>query len=423
MSPHAARRPGLWLLAALTGSQLLTALGDNALLIAALALLAERGAATWTSPTLRICLYLSYVALAPFAGALADRLHKGRLIGLVNLAKLGGCLLLAARVHPLVAFGVIGLAGVCHGPAKYGILAEFLAAKDLVLANACIEVATVSAIIGGSALGAALLAMPLWVSGLHTVARQASLLSGILFAGAALCAIALPATTRRAMTMIAEARRFGHQLAALWRDPEGGISLAVTAMFWAVAAVLQFLVIHWAQQILALSLGQAALLQCCLAVGVVAGSVGVVRFVAADDALQVVPAGVLLGLAIVLISQVTQHWLACVALGATGIVAGAVVVPMNALLQRRGATLMGPGASIAVQAFIENAASLVFLAAYGLLLTLAVPIRTITISVGASVICFMGFVMLSARRRLRRRENTHPTRTISSTDQEQSPYP
>src|ERR1700712_3321050 len=110
----------------LLGAQLFTALGDNALLIVAIALLEERAAPHWMSPALRICLYASYVLLAPFAGALADGMPKGRLIVLVNLAKLAGCVLLALRVHPLIAFGAIGLAGVVHGPAKYGILAELI---------------------------------------------------------------------------------------------------------------------------------------------------------------------------------------------------------------------------------------------------------------------------------------------------------
>jgi LPLT family lysophospholipid transporter-like MFS transporter len=102
------RRPAI---GPLLGAQLFTALGDNALLIVAIALLEQSGAGGWMSPALRICLYLSYVLLAPFAGVLADRVPKGRLIVMVNLAKLGGCLLLAAQVHPLVAFGAIGVVG------------------------------------------------------------------------------------------------------------------------------------------------------------------------------------------------------------------------------------------------------------------------------------------------------------------------
>jgi MFS family permease len=373
----------------LLGAQLFTALGDNALLIVAIALLEDGGAPGWMSPALRICLYLSYVALAPFAGALADRLPKGRLVALVNLAKLGGCVLLAAGLHPLLAFGAIGLAGVVYGPAKYGILSELVPSADLVRANAWIEVATVSAILGGAALGAVLLKTPLWLPALHGAARQASLLLGACFVAAALWARAIPATVCAGAREHATLARFGRQLAALWRDPQGQVSLGVTALFWAVAAVLQFLVIRWAEAVLKLSLGEAALLQCCLAVGVVAGSLGVAGLVDAGAAMRVLPGGVALGLAVMLVSQVTRLPAACAALCATGVVAGAVMVPMNALLQERGLALMRPGASIAVQSFSENLASLVFLGVYGLLLTAAVPLQAIIVGFGLLITALM----------------------------------
>jgi LPLT family lysophospholipid transporter-like MFS transporter len=260
---------------------------------------------------------------------------------------------------------------------------------DLVPANAWIEVVTVGAILGGAALGAALLNAPVWAVGLHTAAHQASLLLASFFAIAALWATAIPATACSKVPDVRIVAPFARQLETLWRDPQGQISLAVTALFWAVAAVLQFLVIRWAEAVLHLSLGEAALLQCCLAVGVVAGSLGVVRFVATSGALRVLPAGAILGLAIVVVSQVTQLWIACLALCATGIVAGGVMVPMNALLQQRGNALMRPGASIAVQGFSENLASLMFLTVYGMLLTLEMPVRAIIVGFGLLVTALM----------------------------------
>lgn len=386
----------------LLGAQFFTALGDNALLIVAIALLEQSGAAGWMSPALRICLYASYVVLSPFAGVLADGVPKGRLIVLVNLAKLGGCILLAARVHPLAAFAAIGLAGVCYGPARYGILAELVPNADLVLANAWIEIATVSAILGGAALGAALLKAHLWIAGMGTATHQASLLLGSLFAVAALSAGAIPPTACSKANEGSVGARFVRQLSSLWRDPQGQVSLAVTVLFWAVAAVLQFLVMRWAEAVLGLSLGAAALLQCCLAFGVVAGSLGVARFVSAKNALRVLPAGVLLGLAIVLVSQVAQLWVACVALCAIGIIAGLVMVPMNALLQQRGNALMRSGQSIAVQSFSENLASLAFLGVYGMLLALGVPVQAIIVGFGLLVTLLMLVIWLPRRSHGRR---------------------
>lgn len=376
-------------LRALLGVQLLTALADNALLIVALTLLTERGAPSWMDPSLRIALYLSYVLIAPVAGVLADALPKGRLIILVNLVKLGGCVLLAAHAHPLFAFGAIGLAGVCYGPAKYGILTELIPNADLVRANAWIEIVTVAALLGGPLLGSGLLDLPLWSDSLRTVTRQACLVLAALCAMAALFAAAIPATVVGVVPRSYALRQFMRQLAVLWRDPQGRISMAVTTLFWAVASVLQFLVIRWAGTVLKMPLSGAAVLLCCLAGGIVAGSLAAANYVAAAEALEVLPVGVLLGLCIVFTGQVSTPWVAGCALFVTGIVGGLLMVPMNALLQQRGAALMTPGVSIAVQGFSENLGSLVLLAVYGLLLAAKVPVVTIIAGVGILVIASM----------------------------------
>ena len=97
-------------------------------------------------------------------------------------------------------------------------------------------------------------------------------------------------------------------------------------------------------------------MQCFLAVGMVAGAAGVSRWVTTDRAMAVLPGGFALGAAILTMTLVSDLWLACAMLLATGVVAGIVLVPMNALLQQRGDALMGPGVSIAVQSFNENLA-------------------------------------------------------------------
>lgn len=386
---------------AVLGAQFFTSLADNALLIVAIGLLAERAAPSWMTPALRICLYVSYVLLAPFAGALADAFPKGRVMLLTNVVKLGACLLLAFDAHPLLAFGAIGVVGVTYGPAKYGILAELVPAEQLVSANAWIEISTVASILGGTALGGLLLAPHDLMAGLGSPAHGASFAILIMYAVSALFAAAIPATGAVARSDQCTAG-FRRDLALLWRDPDGKISLAVTTLFWAVAAALQFVVIQWAGTVLGLSLSQSALMQCFLAVGMVAGAAGVARFVATAQAMRVLPAGLALGAAILLMMLVSGLWLACALLFATGIVAGIVLVPMNALLQQRGEALMAPGASIAVQSFNENLASLVFLAAYGALLMADVPVRAIMAGFGVLVIALMLAIMRWRRASSRR---------------------
>ena len=372
---------------AVLGAQFFTSLADNALLIVAIGLLVERAAPGWMTPALRICLYLAYVVLAPFAGVLADAFPKGRVMLLSNVVKLGACLLLAADAHPLLAFGAIGVIGVTYGPAKYGILAELVPPDQLVKANAWIEMSTVASILGGTALGGLLLAPPYAVA---SPAHSASLAIAGIYVLSALFAAAIPA---RAPVRADRHSGFWRDLALLWRDPDGKISLAVTTLFWAIAAALQFLVIQWAGTVLGLTLSQSALMQCFLAVGMVAGAAGVARWVPTARAMAVLPGGLALGAAILAMTLVSELWLACAMLLVTGIVAGIVLVPMNALLQQRGDALMGPGVSIAVQSFNENLASLVFLAAYGALLVLDVPVRAILAGFGVLVLSLMAAIM------------------------------
>jgi LPLT family lysophospholipid transporter-like MFS transporter len=384
---------------AVLGAQFFTSLADNALLFVAIALLVERAAPSWMTPALKVSLYASYVLLAPYAGALADAFPKDRVMLVSNLVKLGACLLLAFNAHPLLAFGAIGAVGVTYGPAKYGILAELVPAEQLVAANAWIEILTVASILGGTALGGYLVAPGSFVAGQGSPAHSASFAILGVYALAALCAAAIPGLQARTgsgpdrLGVRSQAAGFWRHLALLWRDRDGKISLAVTTLFWAVAAALQFLVLQWAATVLGLSLSQSALLQCCLALGMVAGAAVVGRYVATARAMAVLPAGLALGGAILLMTQVSGLWIACALLFVTGIVAGIVVVPMNALLQQRGEALMGAGVSIAVQSFNENLASLVFLAAYGALLMADFPVREIMNGFGVLVIVTMLAIM------------------------------
>ncbi|WP_426172896.1 lysophospholipid transporter LplT [Massilia sp. TWR1-2-2] len=380
-------------LRAVLASQFFTSLGDNALLIVAIGLLLERAAPAWMTPALRICLYLAYVLLAPLAGALADAFPKGRVMLLTNVVKLGACVLLAAGVHPLLAFGAIGIIGVMYGPAKYAVLAELVPAGQLIAANAWIEISTVASIIGGTVLGGLLLAPGYVLTGMRSPAHSATLVIVGLYALSALCAAAIPALASAdngdARSVRAKAASFGHAFSLLWADPQGRIALAVTTLFWAIAALLQFLVIEWAGTVLGMTLSQSALMQCFLAAGIVAGAVAVARLVPSGRATAALPAGLALGAAILAMTLVRERLVACTVLVLAGIVAAIVLVPMNALFQQRGEALMAPGLSIAVQSFNENLASLVFLAAYGALLALAVPVRMILAGCGLLTIVLM----------------------------------
>src|ERR1700722_12597209 len=65
-------------LIATLGSQFLSALADNALIFAALAVVHRQSYPEWAGPLLQEFFIVTYVLLAPFVGAFADRQPKGR---------------------------------------------------------------------------------------------------------------------------------------------------------------------------------------------------------------------------------------------------------------------------------------------------------------------------------------------------------
>jgi LPLT family lysophospholipid transporter-like MFS transporter len=379
-------------------AQFFSSLADNALLIAAIALLMERHSPGWMAPGLRLFFYFSYVLLAAFAGAVADAFPKGRVMLASNLCKLGGCGLLVAQVHPLVAYGLIGLGAAAYSPAKYGILPELLAPEELVRANAWMEVSTVVSILLGVVLGSWLLGAQ---AGFPSVMASPAMAAVFFIAGVYALAAACSALISRVPASNAAAlndprrlvRDFKDACARLWQDPESQVSLAVTSLFWAAAAMLQFVVLHWAGEVLQLPLAQAALLQVAVAAGMIAGAIAAARWVPVSRALRVLPLGLALGVMLLLMMAVTQLLSAVMLLTAIGVVAGLFLVPMNALLQKRGVLLVHPGQSIAVQNFNESLACLLMLAAYGLLLYADVSLMHSIEGFGVFMLAAMAFII------------------------------
>jgi hypothetical protein len=184
----------------------------------------------------------------------------------------------------------------------------------------------------------------------------------------------------------------------LWRDRDGGLSLAVTTLFWGVGATLQFVVLRWAGEVLHLGLEQAAYLQAAVAVGVVVGAAAAGRWVPLHAARRVLPVGVVLGLLLPAVGSVQSLLPAVLLLALAGAAGGLLVVPLNALLQHRGCALLTAGRSIAVQGFNENASVLAMLAVYGALVAAEVPIVPLMWGFGLLIALAMAVLMRSAAR-------------------------
>ena len=378
----------------LIGAQFASGLADNALLIVSIRFLQEQGYPGWWAPLLKFAFNLAYVALAPMMGPLADAFPKARLMAAMNALKLAGVVCMLTGLHPALAFAVIGLAASAYAPAKYGLVTESVPARWLVRANGWLEVSVVLSVILGAALGGVLVGWqgaPDLMAVLHGWSGEVLGLPTRLLHGFAVVALVYgiaaalnvgirPVAGVRFTPLSWQAiswRSFWQSNRQLWRDPLGGVSLYVTTLYWGVGAVMQFAVLLWAEQGLGLRLDQGAYMQALVAVGVIAGAALAGRRYRLHSARKVLPMGLVLAGLLPLMVWLHSVWLAIPLLMLAGAVGGMLLVPMNALLQHRGASILSAGRSIAVQGFNENASVLLMLAFYSGTLALGVPLWAI----------------------------------------------
>lgn len=411
-------KPGFYTIMA---AQFLSSLADNALLIAAIALLTESGAPDWLIPFLKLVFVVSYVVLAPFVGAFADAIPKGRVMFITNAIKLLGCLLLLSTLPPLAAYALVGFGAAAYSPAKYGILTELLPPEKLVAANGWIEGTTVGSIVLGTVLGGVLVSpmVSTWLlsfdllpgvhTGIDSAAEAAVLVITLIYALAAVINLQIPDTGARYVQRQARlwpmVQRFIQANRTLWTDPLGQIALAVTTLFWGAGASLQFIVLKWAEHQLGMRLDQATMLQGVVAIGVAVGAVAAASWIPLKRSLRVLWLGAVMGLAVTLMAVVKGEVMAVVVLLLIGGMSGFFVVPMNALLQHRGHVVMSAGNSIAVQNFNENLNILLMLSLYALMLWLELSINTVTVIFGLTVSGIMVLVMFWHARNQRRADN------------------
>ena len=384
-------------------AQFLSALADNALLFTAIALLQQMHAPDWHKPLLLQFFVISYIVLAPFVGSFADALPKGRVMFISNGIKFVGSVAMILGMPPLFAYGIVGIGAAAYSPAKYGILTELLPPNKLVSANGWMEGSTVIAIILGAIIGGKMASLN----------PQFSMIAiTCLYLVAAIFNMFIPklpidhSIPKKNILYIL--RDFYQSFIALWRDPQGQVSLSVTTLFWGAGATLRLVVIAWAASALSFGLDQATLLTAAVALGVAIGSVIAARFITLENSVKVLPAGILMGVLVIAMVWATEWHLASLLLLVIGILSGFFVVPLNALLQHRGHLLIGAGHSIAVQNFNENLGILLLSGAYTMMVKVGLDIDHIVVIFGLFVITSMSIINRLYRRQIELALHTHP---------------
>lgn len=398
----------------LISAQFASGLADNALLILGIAFLMEQGYPGWWAPLLKFSFTLSYVFLAPLMGPLADAFSKAKLMACMNALKVVGVAFIFTNLHPMLAFAIVGMAASAYAPAKYGLVTETVPSELLVKANGWLEVTVVMSVILGTACGGMLVAsknfefmsiLSQWLIQFFSLPLQTQyagpLISLILiYFIAALLNFGIPLVdvqyAQQSRHPIAMIKNFLESNRILWKDPIGQLSLSVTTLFWGVGAVVQFAVLLWAKEALDMPLEQASLLQAIVAFGVIFGAGVAGHLVALHHAFKVLPLGIWLGLSLPALAFSTSLWIAIPLMLMTGFAGGMLMVPMNAVLQSRGYTLLTAGRSIAVQGFNENASVMVMLAIYSGLLAMSLPLYWVMTLMGTLMTLGMLYLMRMA---------------------------
>jgi LPLT family lysophospholipid transporter-like MFS transporter len=376
-------------------AQFFSALADNAVLIAAIAIAKNNGMPRLV-PLLQESFILPFILLAPFSGPIADGFPKGHVMLGANLVKLSGATAMAMGANPLLAYGLIGIGATIYSPAKYGILSQMFGPDRLVRANGLLEGSTIAAILLGVLLGGWLADHSLtWAFGgvvaCYAIATAANMLIP-----------RLPAENADANFHPGHlVRRFWDALRSLFSDSSARFSLFGTSIFWGSGTTLRLVLFAWVPVALLLNDNETpAKLMGVVSVGIVGGAAAAGAWISLAKVNRALLGGLLLGPLILIMAFVANMSTAVLVMAAVGFCGGLFVVPLNALLQERGHDSVGAGSALAVQNFSENLVMLLFVGAYSLVSAAGAPVAQTVIGFGTVLV--LAVVAISAMRLHRR---------------------
>ena len=325
-------------------TQFLGAFNDNfykiIVTLVALDIPAATGVGNQYIPLIGGLFILPFFLFSGYAGYLADVYSKRNILVAVKVFEifamvLGFLAFFVDHIEPML--GVVflmGLHSTFFSPAKYGILPEMLADKDLSRGNGLLEMSTFLAIILGTSVGGAI--YEAWKDRLGWI-------------GVVLIVIAVLGTlTSLGITKVRPSgavKKFVlNPLAEVWHgtkrlylDQPLWLTVMGISYFWFLGAFLQMVLPLFGKEILQLGETRIGLLWTFAALGIGVGSLSAGRLSGDKIELGLVPIGSIgMGIFAILLflSQPSFGWTAAslVCLGFSG---GFFAVPLNALLQQR----------------------------------------------------------------------------------------
>ena len=344
-------------------AQFFGALNDNLAKQAMLALLTFQGARfTAMSPGMVANLaaglfILPFFLFSAFAGALADKFERSRIIQAVKTLEVAimGVALAGFWTESfatlMAAVGLLGLHSTIFGPVKYAILPQHVPARQLVGANALVEAGTFLAILAGTLMGGAFGAM-----GPHGGVVAA--VCGLAFAAVGLASsFFIPkapapspeiALSLNIFKQTAQAVRFARQPASVWN------SILGASWFWFYGALLLAQFPAYAKDVLGGGPTALSLLLATFSVGVGLGSLACEKLSFGRVEIGLVPLGSLgmsifgadlffaspehawgAGLGALQLMAIAPAWRVLFDLAMVGFFGGLYIVPLYALIQTR----------------------------------------------------------------------------------------
>ncbi len=375
----------------LLSGQFLGAFGDNFLLagiLAPLTLMKNAAQITeqqvnQTNTTFSMVFFIPFILLAPLAGFLNDRMPKtswllgGNLIKILGtLIGLVGILTMPGDYHgtlswQVIGYTVVGIGACTYSPAKYGILPEIVPAEKLVKANGMVEMLTLVAILGGLGGGA-------W---LYDETQSLKICYGTSLGFYVLAALLNGAMSRTSSNPTARpgdsVQVFSRHLASLMTHRRIGRILLGCALFWLAGAFMRTNLHAWGISIFEgagmtpeeITNKKLALLKVGLVLGIVGGSVLAGRLHRIGDVSKQWMYGLGLALGILFLGWLpgsVGFFVIVPALILSGVMAGLLIVPLNASLQHE-TDPKALGKTIAVQNVVDYAGMLIGAALLGLM--------------------------------------------------------
>jgi acyl-[acyl-carrier-protein]-phospholipid O-acyltransferase/long-chain-fatty-acid--[acyl-carrier-protein] ligase len=339
--------------------QFLGAFNDNLYQMLVLEAAVRRGAST---AVVMMAYLLPFLLFSGYSGQISDLVSKRRVIIAVKSFEVAAMLLgayaaISGHVQLMVAVVfLMGLHSTVFSPAKYGIVPEILADRDLSRGNAWLEMTTLVGIVLGGAAGVFLRDPKLAV--VPVLIAAAGLLTSLFIPRVPPSG----ATGRIAWNPFANIAGVIGELRhnrALW------LSVLGVAYFWSLGVLLKTDLLLFGTETMKAGAVRAGLLLPLLSIGIGAGNMLAGRWSGDKVELGLVPLGALgMGMfALALAAAPHSYGVAVAALIALGLSSGLFIVPLYAYIQQRAGT-QEKGRVVAANNFIQTIG---MLAAAGLL--------------------------------------------------------